>query len=293
MRKGASTLSWLAGVSGDTGAGRPSAAWALWCCAKAGACGTRYDHRVSAGTVKSLSRGLDVLLAMAADGRPVTATALADRLGRNRLQVARTLRSLEAAGVATRDGHTLAYDFSWDVYSLAASVVRARLLREGPQILREAAEVTGASAFLAEVRGDGSVAFLEEVPSGLSWVGRSYPLYCDDAGQALLWDSSREELELVFAGTEFIAFGSAAPTDVADFEARLIAARRRGYAVVDGESEPGVFAVAAPVRDFSGEIVCALHTQGPSERLAPLVERHGEVIRELAGRLSALLGWRP
>ncbi|WP_242640872.1 IclR family transcriptional regulator [Streptomyces kasugaensis] len=248
---------------------------------------------MSAGTVKSLSRGLDVLLAMSTEEGPATATVLADRLGRNRVQVARTLNSLEAAEVAVRDERTLAYDLSWQLYSSATRAVRARLLREGPQFLREAAEATGASTFLAELRGDGSVAFLEEVPSGLSWVGRSYPLYCDDAGQALLWDSGREELEIVFAGTEFVAFGPCAPADVAEFEARLIAARERGYAVVDGESEPGVFAVAVPVRDFTGEIVCALHTQGASERLAPLAERHGEVIKDLADRLSALLGWRP
>ncbi|MFI6583188.1 IclR family transcriptional regulator [Embleya sp. NPDC050493] len=245
---------------------------------------------MNTGAVRSLGRGLDVLLAVAAGGGPATSTEIAERLGRNRVQVSRTLHSLEAARVLTRDPDTLAYSLSWQLYSRATRAVRARLLTEGPPILRAAVEATGASAFLAEVRGDGSVAFLEDVPSGLSWVGRSYPLYCDDAGQALLWDCGREELEIVFADTEFIAYGPAAPSGVAEFEARLIAARERGYAVVDGESEPGVFAVAAPVRDFSGEVVCALHTQGPSTRLAPLADRHGAVIRDLADRLSTLLG---
>lgn len=248
---------------------------------------------MSAGSVKSLSRGLNVLLAVAAVGGPSTSTGIADRLGRNRVQVSRSLQSLEAAGLLTRDPGTRAYGLSWRLRTQAARAARARLLVEGPPILREVVEATGASAFLAEVRGDGSVALLEDVPSGLSWVGRSYPLYCDDAGQALLWDCTREELEAVFAGTEFIAYGPAAPSGVAEFEARLLAARERGYAVVDGESEPGVFAVAAPVRDFSGRIVCALHTEGPSARLAPLADIHGEVIKGLADRLSALLGWRP
>ncbi|MGW4031205.1 IclR family transcriptional regulator [Streptomyces sp. NPDC004838] len=248
---------------------------------------------MTTGTVRSLSRGLDVLLAVAAAGSPVTSTGIADRLGRGRVQVSRTLQSLGAAGLLSRDPGTLAYEPSWRLRSQATRAVRARLFTEGPPILRAAAEATGASAFLAEVRGDGAVAVLEDVPSGLSWVGRSYPLYCDDAGQALLWDCSREELEIVFADTEFIAYGPAAPTGVAEFEARLLASRARGYAVVDGESEPGVFAVAAPVRDFSGEIVCALHTEGPSERLAPLAERHGRVIKDLADRLSGLLGRRP
>ncbi|MFE5328779.1 IclR family transcriptional regulator [Embleya sp. NPDC056575] len=245
------------------------------------------------GTVRSLGRGLDVLFSMADTGEPETSSAIAERLGRGRVQVSRTLRSLAAAGLVTRDPASLAYGPSWRLRSQAGRVVRARLAAEGPGILREASAATGASTFLAEVRGDGSVAIAEHVPSGLSWVGRSYPLHCDDAGQALLWDCDREELEIVFAGTEFIAYGPTAPADVAEFEARLIAARARGWAVVDGESEPGVFAVAAPVRDFSGEVVCALHTEGPSERLAPLADEHGPVIRTLADRLSGLLGWRP
>ncbi|MER7498547.1 IclR family transcriptional regulator [Nonomuraea pusilla] len=248
---------------------------------------------MTSGAVKSLGRGLDVLFAAAAAGEPSTSTQIADRLGRNRVQVSRSLQSLEVAGLLTRDRGTRAYSLSWRLRTQATRAARARLLVEGPAILRDAVVATGASAFLAEVRGDGSVALLEDVPSGLSWVGRSYPLYCDDAGQALLWDCTREELESVFADTEFIPYGPAAPRGVAEFEARLLAARERGYAVVDGESEPGVFAVAAPVRDFSGRIVCALHTQGPSAVLAPLAERHGEVIRGLADRLSALLGWRP
>ncbi|MET9659929.1 IclR family transcriptional regulator C-terminal domain-containing protein [Streptomyces sp. NPDC006510] len=248
---------------------------------------------MSAGTVKSLSRGLDVLLAVAALEEAATATEIAERLGRNRVQVARSLHSLEAAGLLARDSLTRAYGLSWRLRTHAVLAARSRLMVEGPRILREAVEATGVSAFLAEVRGDGAVAILEDVPSGLSWVGRSYPLYCDDAGQALLWDCTREELETVFAGTEFIAHGPQAPGGVAEFAARLRAARLRGYAVVDSESQPGVFAVAAPVKDFSGQIVCALHTQGPSDRLAPLAEQHGEIVRGLADRLSALLGWRP
>ncbi|MER7584189.1 IclR family transcriptional regulator [Kitasatospora sp. NPDC097691] len=248
---------------------------------------------MSAGTVKSLSRGLDVLLEVAVLDEAATSTEIAERLGRNRVQVARSLHSLEAAGLLARHSRSRTYGLSWRLRTRATLAARSRLMVEGPRILREVVEATGVSAFLAEVRGDGAVAILEDVPSGLSWVGRSYPLYCDDAGQALLWDCTREELETVFAGTEFIAHGPQAPRGVAEFEARLREARLRGYAVVDSESQPGVFAVAAPVMDFSGQILCALHTQGPSDRLAPLAGQHGEIIRESADRLSALLGWKP
>lgn len=247
---------------------------------------------VSAGMVKSLRRGLDVLLALADADAPLTTTVIAERMGRNRIQVSRVLQSLEAADLVTRDSRTRAYRLSWSLRTQATGVARARLFVDGPPTLRETVAATGESAFLAEVRGDGSVAILENVPTGQSWVGRSYPLYCDDAGQSLLLDCGREELEVVFAATEFVPYGPNAPTGIDDFEARLRVSRERGYSIVDSESEPGVFAVAAPVRDFSGQIICALHIQGPTSRLAPHADEHGAVIRKLADRLSGRLGWR-
>ena len=239
----------------------------------------------------SLGRGLDVLQAMARGAGPAPGSVIAERLGRHRVLVVRTLQSLVAAGVVARDPVGLTYDLDWRLHSRAVRVVRARLMAEGPAVLREASEATGTATFLAEVRGDGSVAFAEHVPTGLSWAGRSYPLYCDDAGQALLWDCGRDELDIVFANTEFIAYGPNSPRDVGQFAERLAVARERGYSVADEESEPAVFAVAAPVRDFTGEVICALHTEGPSRELAPLAEEHGRLIAALADRLSALLGY--
>lgn len=151
----------------------------------------------------------------------------------------------------------------------------------------------GESAFIAEVRGDSSVAVLERLVSGVSWVGRSFPLYCDDAGQALLWDCERDEVELIFRDTDFVAYSSTTPTSTADFYQRLERSREAGYSLVDGESQPGVYAIAAPVRDFTGTVRCALHIQGPTHTLAPRARELGPTIRELAGQLSERLGWRP
>ena len=49
--------------------------------------------------------------------------------------------------------------------------------------------------------------------------------------------------------------------------ADLRAVRRRGYAVADEELEPGLVAIAAPVRDAAGHVVAALSVSGPIVRL--------------------------
>ncbi|MGC7322483.1 IclR family transcriptional regulator, partial [Mycobacteroides abscessus subsp. massiliense] len=126
-------------------------------------------------------------------------------LGRDRVQIARTLHSLESAGFLERDGDRR-YAPSPRVFGVSAQIAAARLRTFGTEALRQTVEATGESAFIAEVRGDSSVAVLERLVSGVSWVGRSFPLYCDDAGQALLWDCERDEVELIFRDTDFVAY---------------------------------------------------------------------------------------
>ncbi|MGI8513248.1 MAG: IclR family transcriptional regulator domain-containing protein, partial [Solirubrobacteraceae bacterium] len=63
----------------------------------------------------------------------------------------------------------------------------------------------------------------------------------------------------------------------------------RGYAVVDGELEPGLAAVAAPVRRFDGRIVAAVNVSGPSFRFSPRLEAAGAEVARAAERLGAEL----
>ncbi|MEE6170302.1 MULTISPECIES: IclR family transcriptional regulator [unclassified Mycolicibacterium] len=242
--------------------------------------------------VKSLARALDVLRVVGESDAPLTATMVADQLGRDRVQIARTLHSLEWAGFLERDADRR-YTPSPRVFGMVAGVAAARLRTLGAEALCQTVEATGESAFIAEVRGDSSVAVLEKLVSGVSWVGRSFPLYCDDAGQALLWDCTREEIDLIFANTDFVSYSPTTPTSADDFYRRLLRAREDGYSLVDGESQPGVYAIAAPVRDFTGIVRCALHIQGPTDTLAARGHTLGPTIRGLAERLSERLGWTP
>ena len=76
-------------------------------------------------------------------------------------------------------------------------------------------------------------------------------------------------------------------------EAELEAVRQRGYAVIDGELEPGLVAVAAPVYRDGGAVVAALSVSGPGTRLTPA--RAADVACRcvaVASALSAVLGHR-
>jgi DNA-binding IclR family transcriptional regulator len=78
-------------------------------------------------------------------------------------------------------------------------------------------------------------------------------------------------------------------TTLDELAARVEESARRGYAVADGELEPGLAAVAAPVRRFDGQIVAAVNVSGPSFRFSPRLDEAGAEVARAAARLEAEL----
>jgi DNA-binding IclR family transcriptional regulator len=243
-----------------------------------------------------MGRGLEILASLAeASGRPPYRAAvvdLANRLDRERSQVSRTLKYFADSGLAVKDGKY--YELSWDWYAKAQALTARRLREDGLTILEAVSEQTGEAAFLGTLHGDSTVTIVESVPpsTGMigSWVGRAFPAFCSDAGQATLWDADEEEIRAVFASTVFTSAGPNAAATVDEFLGRLNEARARGYTIVDQEAEPNLYSVAAPVREFRGEVIAALQIVGVRDRLVDRTSELGMECVRAASALSSLLG---
>ncbi|WP_264631616.1 IclR family transcriptional regulator [Microbacterium hydrothermale] len=255
---------------------------------------------VGAGTdddaTSTVSRAFDVVSAVASltrTGRGASATDVARALGRERSHVSRTLTALAAQDVVTRDDERR-YRPSWAWYTAAEDLVDRRLRLEGLAVLDDLAAATGEAVFLGVLRGDTTVTIVESIPSASNmvgtWIGRGYPAFCSDAGQAVLWDADDEEVRAVFAATDFAGAGPRAPASVDDFLGRLREARERGYTIVDEEAEAGLYSVAAPVWDFRGEVVAAIQVVGERTTLQPRTSQAATVCRRAAAALSERLG---
>src|SRR5437899_692920 len=57
-------------------------------------------------------------------------------------------------------------------------------------------------------------------------------------------------------------------TAEAALRTELATVRARGYAVTDEELEPGLIAVATPIRGYDGTVVAALSVSGPTTRMS-------------------------
>ena len=247
----------------------------------------------------SMGRGMNVVFAVSArhagGSAGATVADVAADLGKDRSQVSRGLKAALQEDFLIR-GERRAYALHWGLYADARALTEQRLRTDGLTALEGLVEDTGEGCFLGVLSGDSTVTVGERVPADSkmigSWIGRPYPAYCSDAGQALLWEATDDEIRTVFSRTEFVKHGPKTPTGVDDFLERLHAARERGYSVVDEEAEPGLYSLAVPVHDFRGEVLAALQVVGPKSRLEPKSAECGAAVVKWGRALEAALTGR-
>ena len=120
-----------------------------------------------------------------------------------------------------------------------------------------------------------------------NWVGHRVPHHGSVIGKVFLADGA---LPLPDGPLEQLAPRTL--TDGAELRRDLELVRARGYAIAVDELEPGLWAVAAPVRDAGGTVVAALSISGPTVRLHDgLLDELGRLVRDEATTLSVRNGY--
>jgi IclR family KDG regulon transcriptional repressor len=241
----------------------------------------------------SLRRGLEALDLLAQDDGGLGVVDVARRLGIDKSQASRTLRALADHGLAERDPASRAYRLGPRVFAYAARVSERRLLRVAPPVLERLVNELGERAHLSVLDGAAVLTLLSHSPphavQTAGWTGRTVPAYCTAAGRALLADHDGDALRTLLDGVELARLAPNTPVGIEEVGERIRAAAERGYARADEELEPGLAAVAAPVRRFDGRIVAAINVSGPSFRFGPRLDAAGHQVRVAADELSGLL----
>jgi IclR family transcriptional regulator, KDG regulon repressor len=232
----------------------------------------------------ALERGLDALCALAEDAVAeggLGVVALTERVGGDKSQLSRTLRTLEERGFVERDAETRAYRLGSRIYVLAARVAESRLIAEAPPVMRGLVRELGESVHLSVRQGDEVLTLLTESPAATlhapGRVGGLTPLASTSAGRMLAFDLDAEELEELGLG---------------DYAGAIASGRGLGYAIVREEFEPGLVAAAAPIRDGAGRVVAALNVSAPRFRFDDRLEEAASRLVEGAAVLSAAIGGR-
>jgi DNA-binding IclR family transcriptional regulator len=172
----------------------------------------------------------------------------------------------------------------------------AGLVAVAQPFLERLGKATGETINLG-VASNGLVEQIAQVDStyligGTNWVGMSVPLHCSALGKVLLAYGAAQ-LSGQLPGGALERCTDKTVTSEAVLRTELATVRARGYAVTDEELEPGLIAVATPIRGYDGAVVASLSVSGPTTRMSrdglPAVAGY---CAEEAAALSAVLGYR-
>ncbi|MFI8442131.1 IclR family transcriptional regulator [Streptomyces sp. WAC04189] len=243
------------------------------------------------GRNATADRALDILLMFDDDRLVLSATEVAARLEVARSTAYRYLQSLTGNGFLEEKGGS--------GFRLGPRVVDlARLARKGVglsdlarPVMRALVEHTGMPALLTRRTG-GTVVCLEREDAGTSLRlsyerGEVLGITAGASALALLAWAPTAELDELLAGP-LPRYTEATHAHPATLRARLAEIREQGYAVGNGELDPDVLGIGAPVRGENGAVIGALSVAAFSHRVPEReVPHHIQAVCRAAETLSA------
>ncbi len=244
-----------------------------------------HDGAARGGELKTVARALAVLESFTDDHPVWGVTELAQQLGLDKSQVHRILTTLTRHGFTAADPETRRYSLGLRLVELGRRAEWSPGLRTRLAVhVDELAAATGESAVvcvpdgfryrtLVARDGQGPIRYNTEI-------GRSYPGHLGASGHAIfaLFDASIAHDLLRAEGAE------PSPEALAALTARHERARREGYAVSDGEFDPRVTTVAAPLV-LGEQVFGSVGVLGPRGHMKEPADRLVAYVLATAGRI--------
>src|SRR5256714_2640383 len=227
----------------------------------------------------SVANAIRLLTSFSGEEDELGITTLANRLRLAKSTVHRLATTLTSAGFLEQNGDTGKYRLGVALFELGA-LVRRRMdvANEARPKLRELLEKTGETVQLGII-DHFSVLYVYEMESRhairmAAAVGARAPLHCTAVGKVLLAHQPPEFVKKVLNG----GLAGHTPKTVTRREALLAMLEEvseREHAIDDEESENGLRAIAAPVRNHTGEVIAALGVAGPVQGMTKKVMQTG------------------
>jgi len=247
--------------------------------------------------VRALSRGLRVLALFTVDHPEWSLSDLSRRTGLHKATAYRMTRTMEAEGFLVFDTTTGKYHLGPATIPLSfLASAQSELVRLARPYLEELAELTGETTNLA-VEVEGSVVVIGQVLTSHPFkpslpLGRVLTDLANTHGQLFAAFRPEGERARLLAAPQAKLTPNTV-TDSVEIAAKLVRVADEGVAFDLEEHGLGICAVAAPVRDQSGDVKATLSVVAPKERFgAQEKKKHAQAVKRVAASFSAYLGYQ-
>jgi len=249
--------------------------------------------------VLAVDRAIDILTTFTHSQPELTLGEVAERTGLSKSTAFRLLATLKLRGLIHQDPRSAGYSLGFGVLPLADIRAHQTNLRDRAlPVMRHIRDLVNETVALSVRLGDYRI-HLDHVESTHPFrrtaeVGLRVPLYVGAASKVFLAAMEDAKVAAYLKRTPLVPFSPTTITDPDRLWKELREIRRRGYAESRNERNIGGAGVAAAVRDYTGEVVAAIHVSVPVSRYTPnLRARCIQAILDGTALLSSELGYRP
>ena len=225
--------------------------------------------RRSEDAVKSLIKVVSILEAFSTSRRSMSLAEISAATGFPRSTAHRLAASLRDVGLLDQDGHRDRYRLGIKLFELGNTVLaNMDLHREARPVVDALSQVSGHLVHLAVFDGRQAIVIHRvSADSGtpLTLI-EAAPVHCTSVGKAILAFQPAARIDAIIA-SGLKRFTDSTITDGRKLKSELKLIRARGFAVDEGEHQPGVRCIGAPVHDGTGRVVAGLSVSGPARRL--------------------------
>lgn len=250
------------------------------------------------GPVQALDRAFDVMETLCGARDGLALHELTEATGLHKSTVHRMLQALVHRGYATQDEDTGRYRMTTRLYALSGQVVEnLDLVQVARRPMEELSRRVEETVHLLVPEGS-EIVYVHKVEADapgirmFSRIGMHRPMYCTGGGKAMLACMSDEDVSRIWNESQIQSYTPRTILTLDALKTELELVRARGVALDDEENELGVRCIAAPVRDYSGQVCAALSISAPltrmsDERLASL----RPVLLETRDLIAHGMGW--
>ncbi len=248
----------------------------------------------SSSTVQTVKRISRILRSFTETEADLGVMQISRDTGLHKSTTSRLLSALHQEGFVEKNAETGKYRLGLGLVTLAGAVLERQNLRQAAQeYLRALAELTQETINISILDGDECIN-IETVRSPKSiryagQLGRRTPLHCTSTGKVLLTHLPPEQRQELLSQS-LDAYTQHTVTDPIALRVALVEICDQEYALSNEEFEQGLVAIAAPIRDLTGEVIAALSISGPTYRMntdsidafiPPLIEAAQNISRQL------------
>jgi DNA-binding IclR family transcriptional regulator len=248
--------------------------------------------------VQALERALDIMDCFSFQNREMNLSEIVIKTGLNKTTAKRLISNLVARGYVRQDHNNKRYQLGMRLFELGGIVFSSFSLRKAVAYpmsrLQNATEYT----VLLGVMMDDQLVYVDKregrgmirISSDIGW---RRALHYGMLGMVIMAFLKDEEVKRILRKDPLQSHTANSITDKDAFSLRLEQIRKQGYVVEWGEAVEGVIGIAAPVRDYSRQVVAALGIAVPmaQHRERADIDRHVEMVTKTCEEVSSNLGY--